>query len=85
MAPLPKLEKVPAEHVTKAYEPSTWKVISMLGGSLWLTYSIYSTAGRIWKWIQTKIESSAASNTSKPHKISRRDINVFPPGSTNVD
>jgi hypothetical protein len=37
-------------------EPSTWKVISAVFAAGWFSYSIYSTATGLWRWIGSKLE-----------------------------
>ena len=37
-------------------QPSTWKVLSVLAGSAWFTYNLYSAAKQIWGWVQYKLE-----------------------------
>ncbi len=37
-------------------QPSTWKVITAVFAAGWFTYSIYSTAAGLWKWLGSKLE-----------------------------
>jgi hypothetical protein len=48
---------LPSETEDTSTEPSTWTVLSILVGSVWLSWSVYSTARQIWQWIQQKIEA----------------------------
>jgi len=34
--------------------PSTWQIVSAVGGALWFSYLIYSNASQIWKWVESK-------------------------------
>jgi len=43
----------------KFAEPSTWQVISVIGGAAWFSYTIWSSASSIWSWVQRKIEEHA--------------------------
>src|SRR5277367_123470 len=37
-------------------EPSTWKVLVSLGTAGWITYSLWSSASYIFRWLQNKIQ-----------------------------
>ena len=37
-------------------QPSTWKVLTAVFAAGWFTYSIYSTAAGLWKWLGSKLE-----------------------------
>jgi hypothetical protein len=37
-------------------QPSTWKVMTTVFAAGWFTYSIYSTATGLWRWIGSKLE-----------------------------
>jgi hypothetical protein len=57
-------------------QPSTWKVMSVIGGTMWFTYTIYSSAKQIWEWIQGKLEARNRNRARqmKPHRLRKRII-----------
>ena len=68
MSPIPTIAK-PEAVTPKAPEPSTWKVITTIAGSLYFTYVVYSTSTRVWKWIQSKLEKPV----EQPQKLQKRN------------
>ena len=60
-------------------QPSTWKVVSVLAGSVWLTYNIYSAAKQIWSWVQYKLElKNQKLAEQRPHRLLKRQPKVIP-------
>jgi hypothetical protein len=64
MAPIHRLKRSSAqsESPSQAHalasvpQPSTWSILTTVGGAIWATYMVFESAGRIWNWIQTKLE-----------------------------
>jgi hypothetical protein len=54
-----------------AQGPSTWQVISAIGGAVWFTYSTYTHASQIWNWIQFKV---AARQESRNKKVAEFEV-----------
>src|SRR5205809_1330204 len=64
-------------------QPSTWKVVSLLAGSAWFTYNMYSAAKQIWHWIQHKLElRNQKLAQERPHRLGKRQTKVI---SSNCD
>jgi hypothetical protein len=76
MAPYPKGleardEKGNVEPQQGRPGPSTWQVISAVGGSLWFSYLIYSNASQIWKWVASKFPKKKEA-AEEDQKLKRR-------------
>jgi hypothetical protein len=73
MAPIQRLKRstAPSEvhsHIStsaSAAQPSTWSVLTTVGGAIWATYMVFESAGRIWNWIQIKLEEKRRKDLAK--------------------
>lgn len=73
MAPIQRLKRstAPSEvhsHTSlsaSASQPSTWSVFTTVGGAIWATYMVFESAGRIWNWIQIKLEEKRRKDLAK--------------------
>jgi hypothetical protein len=67
---------VPAEGPTDP--PTTWGLLTMLGGAAWFTYGIYNSSKRLWIWIHSKVQAQAQKNketlSGKPGRLFRREV-----------
>ena len=54
-------------------QPSTWTVLSAIGGAVWITWTMYSSAEQIWGWIQTKMLEYKNKRQPINGRIARRD------------
>jgi len=59
MAPIEKRASAPSECSTTGNQPSTWAVLTALGGAVWATYTVFEMASSIWHWIQRKLEQKS--------------------------
>jgi hypothetical protein len=55
-------------------QPSTFKIIGVLTGTIWVTYSIYQSAKYIWQWLQAKL---LLENQKKKNQIGKRSTKVL--------
>jgi hypothetical protein len=55
--------------------PSTWNVATIVAGSLWFTYTIYSSALSIWTWLIHKLSTPPPDpNLVPPRKIPKTNL-----------
>jgi hypothetical protein len=79
MAPIQRLKRstAPSEvhsHAStsaSAAQPSTWSVLTTVGGAIWATYMVFESAGRIWNSIQMKLDEKCRKDLAKA-RVGRR-------------
>jgi hypothetical protein len=58
--------------------PTTWGLLTMLGGAAWFTYGTYNSSKRLWIRIHSKLHAQAQKNkeafSGKPERLLRRDV-----------
>jgi hypothetical protein len=73
MAPIQRLKRSSAPSEVHSHtsasasgaQPSTWSVLTAVGGAIWATYMVFESAGRIWNWIQIKLEEKRRKDLAK--------------------
>ena len=62
---------------TSLEKPSTWTVISVIGGAAWSTYQIFTVAKIVWIWIQESFRrqhNGEESLQQKKSTLHKRDV-----------